>query len=735
MAFNSSLLMSNNKSIIENVVETARKSENDSYIYSLLELNDSVHDIEVSDKISYYRALTETSGNSLMSMNEGIVEVVNALAKIIAKIINFLKDISRKIINFSIFGKSRYNDLRKKDPKKFEKSWANNPDVKREINVFHFPSVLDVDSQQFRACLNNIINELERVCENDPNTTDKASDKSKEMAFKTLAKLIGKYVKVDGAPNEYKVSDVTDSRSFTNFINSEICFITQEEMNYEEYHNYYMDIGNLQVKQSVYAKKVSEFYQDLERAKKIVSNAVINTPEQKKHAHDLVAQISSISVTYGNFIYTIANMENKCFDYHSKLAYKYIYNIESIDEAGWVHGEEFDSDTLFDNEDIRDFNRTEWLDLNLTTECFEAKYEIIESYNRIALQEAMILTDDVPNKFNRLVAMREAEEKKLTDRLSDIIANIRALLNKFMQNIKEKSVAQAQHIKNSATFLTKPIKIEQIKSNGDILAGMYRVQQKINILPFDYNSMKDDLKDKETFFRNKILSGMRNTSQYAKRQLNWNDGMNVTEYCKLYYGASLPEDKYPKCEFKTQEIEVNKENIVKFLSTPNNAFSCKSDLDALENESKKIARSENIQQSQNTQATNNQTQQQTAQTTTQQTNTNPIASKPKNEGYYSELYHTWFTEAEIEMADKPTEAEQYNQQQNTERAAAYKIYMDTYKDIILSKMTAAEFIYSELTQLINAHIKYYAPKAQPTQQNTQPQTQTQQPTPQVAPKK
>ena len=114
MAFNSSVLSYNSDrhmTDMNNIVENARKSNSDLFVYSLLEFNDSVHEIDIIDKISYYRALTEASNNGLMAVNEGIVEVVNALAKIIAKIINFLKDVSRKILNFSIFGKSRYNDL------------------------------------------------------------------------------------------------------------------------------------------------------------------------------------------------------------------------------------------------------------------------------------------------------------------------------------------------------------------------------------------------------------------------------------------------------------------------------------------------------------------------------------------------------------------------------------------------------------------------------------------------
>ena len=44
---------------------------------------------------------------------------------------------------------------------------------------------------------------------------------------------------------------------------------------------------------------------------------------------------------------------------------------------------------------------------------------------------------------------------------------------------------------------------------------------------------------------------------------------------------------------------------------------------------------------------------------------------------------------------------------NSEEENAYRVYLECYKDIILSKMTAAEFVYSELSQIINAHCTSY----------------------------
>ena len=172
--------------------------------------------------------------------------------------------------------------------------------------------------------------------------------------------------------------------------------------------------------------------------------------------------------------------------------------------------------------------------------------------------------------------------------------------------------------------------------------------------------------------------------------------MSITEYCKAYFGAGMPEDNYPKCEFSVEDLEANRSGILAFLNTPSNSFSCKNDLRVFENEVKKIASMPQPSNVENKTTSNN-----------TDNSGNQNTQDAKNESmYYSVLYHTWLTEADIEMGEKPENTDQ-NENQNTEAANAYKVYMDCYKDIILAKMTASEFIYSELSQIVRAHYKSY----------------------------
>jgi hypothetical protein len=694
---------------------------NDSYLYDLLEYNDILHDIDTSSKINYYRnlnnaILAESAGTEIAIYNEGIISsIVSKLVRIINAIIDFIKKVASNIFGIGSANKVNKEKLKneanrfKNDSEfnfKFNSRYRppnNNNNTTRtdttnhavDINktykfkIFHYPDIKSIDTQQYRACLNNINSELERVC-SDNYSGGTASEKSKEMAFKTLGKLVNKYI--DHKPNSGNSYNILDEKSFSAFVNSELCYIEEKEVNLKELLDIMTDIANkADSSPSDYSKRISEFEQDLKRAKKIVEQCNFTSKEQEKHANDLILQINSIVQAYSNMIMTISKYKSKELEYTLSVLYK--IRDGNINEAGFIHGEQFDSDTLFDNEDYRDFNRTEWLDLNITTECYELKFEMVECAKRIALQEALILSDDDQyNKFDRLIAMREAEEAKTKANVNGIIQSIKKWLETFIQNIKNRYSKNAKILRRNMQFVEKPITIKEIRSSGDIIAGMYRIQQRLNIIPFNYDTMKDDLKDKETFFKNKILPNLKNTSQYHKRNVKWTDGMSIADYCKAYYGASMPEDKYPKCEFSTSDVEANKNNIVRFLQTEN-IFSAKNDLQTLENESKKVYSKTQT----NTPATSN--DQKAENNTAEQKST----EKPTNESYYSELYGMWFTEAEIEMGEKP-EGQQQNNSTNSEEATAFRIYMETYKDVILAKMTASEFIVSELMQIMMAHI-------------------------------
>lgn len=706
MAFNPSILSAatNVVSADTGSINEFVNSNNDSYLVHLLEFNDDIHDIDTSRKINFYKNLNdsiiaESCGKDLAIYNEGIVSnIVAKLVEIITRIIRFIGDVAKKIFGISGNNRAKYDSGVKETKSAIrdhnsnananKNLWQNDPTSKKVINVYHFPDVEKIDSQQFRACLNNIISELERVCSNNYQS-GKASEKSEQMAFKVLGKLVSKYV--EHRNGSYDISSIKDEKSFMDYVRSELCYTEQVEM---DLNGFMKEIDILDAKihsAAPFQKKIKEFEQDLNRAKNIVKNAVFNTKEQEQHANALVAQIQSVVRAYTSMLVTINKYEAAAVKYYIAIGDKYIVG-KTVTESGFIHGEKFDSDTLFDNEDYRDFNRTEWIDLNITTECYEIKFEMVECAKRIAIQEALIFADNQYNKFGRIMAMREAEETKTGANVKAILERIKKFLETFIQNIRNRYSKNAKILRRNMKFVEKPITIRDIKSSGDILAGMYRIQQKLNILPFNYSTMKDDLKDKETFFKNKILPNLRNTSQYTKRDVKWTDGMSIADYCRAYYGASMSEEKYPKCAFTGKDIEANKSNIVRFLQTEN-IFSAKSDLQTLENESKKVY---SKMQTNTPAASNDQKPEGNAE--------QKPAEGSTNESYYSELYGMWFTEAEIEMGEKPEGQQQSNSSANSEEATAFRIYMEVYKDVILAKMTASEFIVSELMQIMMAHI-------------------------------
>lgn len=702
MAFNSSILMSKGtNATVSHSISKITHSNNNSTFHNLLEMNDTIHDIDVASKINYYRTLSNNialgESADLTAMNEGILnDGWTALVNIIEKIIAFVKDIGRRIFNLGALAKSKYKGYIKINPKNFpENSWYGNAENMAEnktINVFQFPNISELKASGAGATIVWLITKLEEVCDN---KIDSIDEEELSDSYKTMAGAIKRHY-----ASEYDTSNVVNAKSFNEFAAS-MCYIETKEMNAPTWHNYYLSLAKKMHSGNDYSDTINHYEKYLKNAKSILDHAVFNSNEQYMLAKSIVSHIKDLITSCVSMIERISKFENKMFEYHNRIFERYMLcKTGSTNESGFIHGEQFDSDTLFDNEDYRDFNRTEWIDLNITTECYGIKYEMVECAKRIAIQEALILADDQYNKFGRLVAMREAEEAKTSANIKGIIEKIKKLFETFIQNIKARYNDNAQFLRRNMQFVEKPIKIEHIRSTGDIIAGMYRIQQKLNIIPFNYETMKDDLKDKETFFKNKILPDLRNASQYTKRDVKFDNGISIADYCKAYYGAGMSEDKFPKCEFTPKDVEANKNNIVRFLQTEN-IFSAKSDLQTLENESKKVYAKMNQAVSSSDQKPTDNGQRATD-------------GEAKNESYYSELYDTWFTEAEIEMGkdSEGNENESGGTSANTEEATAFRVYMETYKDVILAKMTASEFIVSELMQVMRAHVYSHMTAAQ-----------------------
>lgn len=715
MAFNSSLLKATDSGSAGIELQSVVKNiDTRPPIYNFLEFNSDIQDIDLGSKIAQYRLLVkgvylEDNNQSLGIVNEGFVKnIFDKLIDIITKIISFIKDFGRKIKN--IIGLCYYSPL-EANIDKHDPIWNK----KVNIKIFHYPDPLDLKSDGYRACLNNMINHIERLSNGE--SLNASTDQDTETAFKTLHRLIKKSARSNGPRYSGKV---TNPSSFSEFIKTEICYTTDEELSFRDWYDNTKNKLELNYKNNdKIVDKVIHLLEllenDLKKAQSILKNARNNpdkyTNEQINELKATIGRIQQVCTSYNNFINTICAFICKELRYYNSIIKK-SNNGRNFEESALFHGEPFNSDTLFDNEDMRDFNRTEWMDLNLTVECYEMKYVLTKSMQDLIVNEALILTDNKPNKIARLKALREAEEKKSGGKIATLIDNIRKILQKFISALTSKFNNLAGYIRKYKGQIDKPITFtSNMKSNGDILAGMYRVQSGINIIPFDYNAMKDDLKDKKTFFTKRILPSMNKTVQSSKRNVKWTDDMEVATYCKIYFGASMPQDKYPMCEFTASEMDSNKGNIIRYLTEKNMAFSAKTDLAKLEAESKKInvsAAAKAAAKSSDNKDTNNSTSNAAA---------TPVSDNDsKNESmYYSELYQRWITEADIDMGNVAQNAgDTGSANADNEIFKAFRVYMDTYKDVIFAKMTGAEFVFSELKQLIVMHaVKNGAPKPGP----------------------
>lgn len=712
MRFQSTLLSTKNttNSGLQSMVESTRPN-----IYDMLEYNSDIQDIDLKHKIIQYRNMVEAvyandNNQSISVYNENIiVDGINKLIEMIKKLIEFIKNSIKNL--FGGFKKKAQNA--KDTVQQAENAPKNAFDWDRvcKFKVFCYPDITKIDSSKIVGGLKGLLDPLNMLAEG--SNRDGADEVVLRTTYKSIFRLLNKNIKSSRPPvNKYE-GKVEDGKSLREFTKQELCFVVYEEMTFRDWYNKFKNDTSEALKLgSKYADEQGIFIRQLKAAETTLENA-----KRKSLSSDVVAKmtttvgyIKDVVDSYVALIATIEKYHSSYLNYGTEIINSmkrgvmndYSNHKDYTNESGMIHGEPFNSDTLFDNEDPRDFNKTEWLDLNLAVECFAMKHELTEIRKRIVIKEACILADEEPNKISRLNAMREAEEKKSTSVVMSIINKIKEIFSKFTQAFNERFSTINLYIRHNKEIIDKPITIQSMKSGGDIVAGMYRCQNNINVIPFDYNAMKADLVDKKTFFKNKILPTLGKNNQTSKRKLDWTDDMDVATYCKIYFGASMPEDKYPACAYTGNELEQNKKNIVRFLTEKNISFSAKKDLDNLERESKRMA----PVVSNNTSAGGAAKPAEGiggGSSSGSTTGSGEGTSSKTESMYYSELYDRWITEADIDVGvskegDKPASTP------NNDTYNAYRVYMEAYKDVILAKMTACEFITSEFKQLISMHV-------------------------------
>lgn len=700
MIYRSSSLLSKNDNASYSVVEMARTPE--TYIECLLQLNEEFQEAENEYNIAYYKALKESALNEStdLALSEGLVsKAVDMLSKLIESIINFI----RKFVNM-IRGKGFKIMAEEADKAQTEaqKSVSYEEFLKKtqELRFYHVIDWSSISSNMIYQACGELASAIESLLNgNDYGEVDESVFK---MRYLALYRSIKKVIK---SPS-YS-STVTDPNSFKQFVMTDVVRDEIRNTTGNDFINYYT---NIKIKGLKSEKDIAIYTDDetkrLESFKvKLETRAPALKPENVTKASKLIHYYQIIIESWTWFLGQNFNQQIKAIKYYTAVLNS-LSNAKH--ESSTIHGELFTSDTLFANDDPRDFNRTEWLDLELTTEVFCFSQAVNEARRSMAVQEAIIWSENaIPSDtFRKLQTMQEIEMNKLGNAISEIINRVKEFITKFINDIQDKHGPTAAFLKRNGELIRKnPIKLGDATSSGNIIKGIYRIKTDKNPPAFNPTIMNEE--DKLDMFEKHFMA-IFSDARNGKRPVMWDrgNGVSISDFCKAYYGASMSAEAYPPVKYTAAELEKDKGAILEFMTNPHaSIFSkIKKDLADLEKEAKKAGAEGATPGASTTTQSNN--------------NTNNAEAGTKQESmFYSVLYDRWFNEVDIANdPEQKTATDTNNSTDNKDDAKATKncskTYIDILKDILLSKLTAARFIYSECNQILRAHAKSYMSKEQ-----------------------
>lgn len=699
MTYSSLLLESEEKELGIDSIESIDESM--TFDKALLEFNEEIDIIENEYKRIYYKALTE---NCLYNKScEAILEgaFIDKCSRIIRAVIEFVKKVVKIIFN----KKNKYIITAKaanKIANNILKSGSKELDIKYPFELNIHPEI-DLVRSGGKEIINNLETVRNKIIDDINMNPDnlKIKDKNnRDNGIINAFNYVFKIIQSHGTFNErFEFNNSNPFDSVERYIRANVCVDIEKEISCKQYLEFVTNtFGNCSKNFSDLADTENGIIRAIEKIELDITRAKnMSNSDKQQIVYDSIFWIRAICTMYTKYVQIVCDTYEKSIINSIKNTNK-IYKIingknpdSTVKESALIHGEPFNGDTLFANEDIRDFNRTEWLDLSL--ESFDYKIESIirNSNTRIAIQEALILTDEYPNKITRLNLMREAEEITKMDKFMNIVKSLKALFDQFIAKMKDKFSRDMKYLLDNQDAIKKPIRFEQISSSGDIISGLYRVREPLAIERFDYEKFKNDLESPESFFTKHVLPNLNKPSNFSKNDLKWENNpekQSITDYCKAYFGAPIKDAKF---EFKAQEFDVNKENIIKFLTNHNWIAQINKDaLNKLEIACKQYAQeNKNNQLSYDNRATQ------------------PKEEQSENEFYYSELFGRYIHEIDVAMPEKSDDENHQNTENNknatSEKDAAFKKFVDVYRKVLTSKITAIEFISSEFMSLMVKH--------------------------------
>lgn len=404
----------------------------------------------------------------------------------------------------------------------------------------------------------------------------------------------------------------------------------------------------------------------------------------------------------------------------------------SVNEESFIHGEPFDGDTLYDEKDYQDFNRTDWVNLGLGEH-----YKDLENQGRIeeaAFKQECLYRSQPGFSIEKLQRLNEEVAETSKKGWARAMDTLKQLIQKFVEKLYGAFGSNKPYLdRYKKTIVDGQTPAVPFFSSGDIFVGMDRIMN-VGVPLLNYSQMKNDLGDIGTFYTKWILpiyeknmSGGR-WGRFRRSALQKEGTVNVADESKKFFGYGDPNAK-----LEWQLTDLNKDDWQEIFNwlydVKKIRDSIKKDQRSIEDSVHRIDVELKKAEKLNADAKNG-----TAKPNTN-IDTTPPADKPEvqKNSAYSYVYGCVITEGEF--GDAPasggnnggannakatnTTGDGYKDTNaalkdinstNPDSTEAVRKAMNNYlaaaKAVLTAKMTALEFVRKELFQIIRHKVQF-----------------------------
>ncbi|WP_301066592.1 hypothetical protein [uncultured Duncaniella sp.] len=500
---------------------------------------------------------------------------------------------------------------------------------------------------------------------------------------------------------------------------------------------------------------IKEFETNVSKALYLVSTMFLKLERQVEKAYDAMDNADSILAAHADAIKIKATAGT---DAHAKkLKYMMSYwddkdDKDYVEQAGvysetsFIHGEPFDGDTLYDEEDYQDFNRTDWVNLGLGEH-----YKDLENQGRIeeaAFKQECLYRAQPDFSVEKLRQLNEGVFEAAKNAMSKAIESLKELVKKFVEKLYAGFGSNKPYLdRYKDIWINKANPGGPFSSTGDIFVAMERIMR-VPVPMLNYTQQAGALTDAATFFNThckKAFTDNFNGAQFSnlRRRADLNDwkggdgGMSIADYCKQYFG-------YGNDNYKNQWnwSDLNSKNMQAIFDW---LYDIKKIRDSIQKDQRNIEDScqriiNEVKKSEQQNKVGNDTAQ--------------VNSKAESAAY-SYVYQTYVTEMDTAGGTAPAGTAAANKGGNAnnntptntsgtgyndtatamndinkngpanpeEVRKAMNVYLDVVRTILTAKMTGLEFVRKELFALIRYKVNFYVggnanqATAQPKQNN------------------